>query len=714
MNVGQQDQTDIDEQGLKGASGPDKSRFFNQELSWLQFNLRVLEEALQVDTPLLERVRFLSIFANNLDEFFMVRVSGLRGQLTGGVLESPPDGMTPGQQLMAIRAALNGQLSQLAGCWSHDLMPRLREEGINVLDYSELTSTQVAALREYFAREVFPVLTPLAFDPAHPFPHISNLSLNLAVVIVDTQGREGFARLKVTDGLPRLLPVPGEGSFEASPQPGATDAGGNFVWIEDVVAANLDMLFPGVEVVDAYPFRITRDADFDMKLDGASDLLTNIEELIEMRHWGAVVRLELDGETPDRIRDILMRNLELTPDQVYLTDQHLGFADLVNLCRINRPELKYAAYIPYVPEALATRASIFDAITEAGMLLYHPYDSFTPVVDLLREAAQDPEVLAIKQTLYRVGSYTPIVEALKEARQNGKQVAVLLELQARFDEENNIAWARQLEDEGVHVVYGVLGLKTHAKMSLIVRREPEGLRRYVHLSTGNYNTVTSRIYTDISFLTNDPAICADVGEVFNSLTGISNQDEFRKLLVAPGNMRSGIISRIERESARQEQHGDGYIAMKMNALVDRACIEALYKASQAGVKIDLQVRGMCCLRPGVPGLSETITVTSIVGRFLEHARIYYFRNGGGGNEECLLGSADLMPRNLDRRVETLFPIDSPQLRHRVLHDILEVHFRDTAKARKLLPDGRYERIGPGDADPFNSQEWMLAHWRGGP
>ena len=711
MNASQQTEAAIEAPNLPAPLGEEYSLFFNQELSWLQFNLRVLEEALRDETPLLERVRFLSIFASNLDEFFMVRVSGLRGQLTGGVYESPPDGMTPAQQLMAIREILTGQVAQVASCWARDLMPRLREQRISVLEYRELNLEQTAALREYFAREVFPVLTPLAFDPAHPFPHISNLSLNLAVVIKDKQGREGFARLKVADGLPRLVPVPGQGSFEASPQHGSADVGGNFVWIEDVVEANLDMLFPGVEIVDAYTFRITRDADFDMKDAGASDLLTNIEELIEMRHWGAVVRLELDHETPDRIRDILVRNLDLTPDQVYLSQEHLGFADLAELCRIDRPDLKYTPHIPYVPEVLASRTSIFDVITEAGLVLYHPYDSFMPVVDLIREAANDPQVLAIKQTLYRVGANTPIVDALKEARQNGKQVAVLLELQARFDEENNIAWARQLEDEGVHVVYGVLGLKTHAKMSLVVRREADGLRRYVHLSTGNYNTVTSRIYTDISFLTKDPDICADVGEVFNALTGFSSQDRFRKLLVAPSKLRAEIISRIDREIARHQEHGDGYIAMKMNALVDRACIYALYRASQAGVKIDLQVRGMCCLRPGIDGLSETISVTSIVGRFLEHARIYYFRNGG--QEELLLGSADLMPRNLDRRVETVFPIESPHLRNRILHDILEVHLKDTIQARRLLPDGTYERIRAGSTEALNSQEWMMANWRGG-
>lgn len=664
------------------------------------------------ELPLLERVRFVSIYANNLDEFFMVRVSGLRGQLAGGVLEHPPDGMTPAQQLMAIRETLTDHLRLIADCWAQDLRPRLESEGIHVLTYASLNDAQKTALREYFGREVFPVLTPLAFDPAHPFPHISNLSLNLAVVVNDRRGKEGFARVKVADGLPRLVPVPGEGSFEASVQPGATAVGGNFVWIEDILIANLDMLFPGLEVLAAYPFRITRDADFEMKDDGAADLLANIEELIELRHWGAVVRLELDQTTPDRIRDILMRNLELSPDQVYLSREHLGFANLAELTRIDRPDLKYAPHIPVVPGSIASRSSLFDVIPPTGLLLYHPYDSFVPVVDFIREAANDPQVLAIKQTLYRVGINSPIVDALKEARQNGKQVAVLLEIQARFDEENNIAWARALEEEGVHVVYGVLGLKTHAKMSMVVRREANGLRRYVHMGTGNYNTVTSRLYTDFSFFTADEDIGADVGEVFNALTGFSSQEKFRKLLVAPSSVRKGIIQRIDREAELHRQNGGGYLAFKMNALVDKESIDALYRASQTGVRIDLQVRGMCCLRPGVPDLSETINVTSIVGRFLEHTRLFYFRNGG--DEELYLGSADLMPRNLDRRVETLFPIESPALRQRLLQEVLKVHLRDTSKARRLLPDGRYEHVRPDDGEPpFSSQDWLMTHWEGG-
>jgi polyphosphate kinase len=686
-------------------------QYLNRELSWLRFNQRVLEEALKQETPLIERVRFLAIFANNLDEFFMVRVSGLFGQLSGGVVEAPPDGLTPLQQILALRESLTDDLARAEVCWRNELLPGLIRQKIRLCEYSELNSKQIGALRQYYTREVFPVLTPLAFDPSHPFPHISNLSLNLAVVVNDDKGRENFARVKVPDSLPRLVPIPGEGALGVSDDLSASGAGGNFVWLEDLIAANLDQLFPGLEIVDAYTFRITRDADFDIKDEGTLDLLTNLEELVELRQWGSVIRMELDQRTPDRIRDILTRNLELAPYQVYQSAEHLGLASLMEVTRIDRPELKFPPFVPHVPAAITRKESVFDLISDEGMVLYHPYDSFAPVVELIREAANDPNVLAIKQTLYRVGSNSPIVEALTEARQNGKQVAVLLELQARFDEESNIAWARALENEGVHVVYGVLGLKTHAKMTMVVRREPDGLRRYVHLGTGNYNTVTSRIYTDLSFFTRNPEIVADVADLFNALTGYSRQEAFSKLLVAPGNLRRRILELIDREVERQQNHGDGYIVFKMNSLVDKKCIAALYRASQAGVKIELQVRGMCCLRPGVPGLSETIRVTSIVGRFLEHSRIYYFRNGG--DEEVLAGSADLMERNLDRRVEVLFPIESQRLRERIVREILEVHLRDTKQASLLLPDGTYEDIRPPEGEePFGSQEWLMEHWRG--
>lgn len=685
--------------------------YINREIAWLQFNWRVLEEALDARHPLLERVKFLAIFATNLDEFFMIRVSGLRRQVIGGVLAAPPDGMTPLEQLVAIRQTLQVHLERAAACWRDDLLPKLRQTGIHVLPYSELQPQQRDYLRRYFARDVFPALIPLAFDPAHPFPHISNLSFNLAVIVNDPQRGERFARVKIADNFPALIRVPDAGQINVDEPLNVQDGlATNFAWLEEVVAANLDMLFPGLDIVAVYPFRVTRDADLEIKDDEASDLLTTVEELLDMRHWGSVVRLEIDSDMPERIRDILMRNLHLEPYQVYTIDAPLGMADLMELMRIDRADLKDQPFLPTLPAPLTRRERLFDTIRQQDVLLYHPYDSFMPVVDFIRAAAYDSEVLAIKQTLYRVGANSPVIDALMEARQNDKQVAVLLELKARFDEENNIARARALEQEGVHVIYGVLGLKTHAKMCLVVRREKDGIRCYVHMGTGNYNPVTSRIYTDLSYFTCDAAIGADVADVFNSLTGYSRKASYRKLLVAPVTIRQQIMSRIEREIERHRQHGDGYIALKMNALVDKDCIRALYRASQAGVIVDLQVRGICCLRPGLPGISETITVTSVVGRFLEHVRIYYFRNGG--QDEVFLGSADLMPRNLDRRVEILFPVEPSHWRDTILHDILQIHLRDNVQARRLLADGNYERLQPGpDSLPLNSQEWFLQQWK---
>ncbi len=687
----------------------DPSLYINRELSWLQFNRRVLEEALDERHPLLERVKFLAIFANNLDEFFMIRVSGLRRQLAAEVLETPPDGMTPAEQLMAIRQELIPQLAQHSDCWHNDLVPKLRAAGINVLRYDELKRKQRKLLRRYFEREIFPALTPLAFDPGHPFPHISNLSINLAVVINDPQSGERFARLKVPGVFPRLLGIPSEEKAESYESLGLVeDISTNFVWLEEVIAANLDLLFPGLEIVAAYPFRVTRDADPEIEEDEAADLLLAIEEGVRMRHFGSAVRLEINNAAPERIRNILVSNLGLAPYQVRTVDGPIGMASLMELTKINRPDLKDTPFLPAVPPPLTTEEGIFSVIKRRDVLLYHPYDSFTPVVDFLHEAARDPDVLAIKQTLYRVGPNSPVVAALMKARENGKQVAVLVELKARFDEENNIVWARALERAGVHVVYGLVGLKTHTKLLMVVRREGDGITRYVHMSTGNYNDVTARVYTDIGFFTSDPDIGNDVSDLFNALTGYSLKQEYRKLLVAPGMMRQEILGRIEREIERHQQHGDGYLAFKMNALVDKKCIQALYRASQAGVKVDLQVRGICCLRPGVPGVSENITVTSIVGRFLEHPRIYYFRNGG--EEEILLGSADLMPRNLDRRVEQLFPVEDPNLRESLYQHILQVHLKDNLQARRLLPDGDYERMQPQDGEPeMDSQAWMVEH-----
>jgi polyphosphate kinase len=693
----------------------DPSLYFNRELSWLQFNRRVLEEALDERHPLLERVKFIAIFSSNLDEFFMIRVSGLRRQLAAGTLKTPPDGMTPVEQLAAIRRDLLPDLARQLDTWHYDLLPKLRQAGIEVMDYDELKGKQRKLLRKHFEREIFPALTPLAFDPGHPFPHISNLSMNLAVVINDPLHGERFARLKVPGIFPRLLRIPSEEKADEYERLGLAEVRStNFVWLEQVVAANLDLLFPGLEIVAAYPFRVTRDADQEIEEDEAADLLATIEESVRMRHFGLAVRLEIDNDMPERVRDILVTNLRLAPYQVYTVDGPIGAADLMELTRVERPDLKDKPFQPAVPPALTTEESIFSVIKRRNILLYHPYDSFNPVVDFVREAARDPDVLAIKQTLYRVGPNSPIVAALMKARENGKQVAVLVELKARFDEENNIVWARALERAGVHVVYGLVGLKTHAKICLVIRRERDGITRYVHMATGNYNGVTARIYTDLGYFTSDSTLGAEASRLFNALTGYSHQDDYDKLLVAPGMMRQQILGRIEREIKRHREHGDGYLAFKMNQLVDKACIQALYRASQAGVKVDLQVRGICCLRPGVPGVSENITVTSIVGRFLEHPRIFYFRNGG--EEEILLGSADLMPRNLDRRVEQVFPVEDARLRDALRDQILSVHLKDNVQNRRLLPDGSYERVCPQDGEPeLNSQLWMLEHrgiWHG--
>jgi polyphosphate kinase len=686
--------------------------YINRELSWIQFNRRVLEEAQDHRHPLLERVKFLSIFWSNLDEFMMIRVSGLRRQRTRGALEAPPDRMTPTEQLTAIRQDLTPLLEDAARCWSEDLLPELIRAGICIHRHRDLDPDQKRALEDYFERKVFPVLTPLAFDVGHPFPFVSSLSLNLAVIINDPERGTVFSRLKVPlDVLQRLVRVPGDVFDAKDPEdlPGANLD--HFVFLEDLVASNLNRLYPGVEVVAAYPFRVTRDADFEIEEDEASDLLTAIEESVELRRIGSPVRLEADCSMPAWVREMLTAKFGVPQSLVFTSDGPLGMADIMELTAVDRPDLKDQPFLPSYPPILSREEDIFAAIKKQDILLYHPYDSFTPVINFIKQAANDPDVLAIKQTLYRVGLNSPIVEALMDARMNGKQVAVLVELKARFDEENNIVWARALERAGVHVVYGLVGLKVHAKMCMVVRREAGALVTYTHMGTGNYNAGTARVYTDLGLFTCNPEIGADVTDLFNALTGYSRKSRYRRLIVSHGSMgtmREGIVARIEREIRRQQEFGDGYIALKMNALVDRDCIMALYRASEAGVTVDLQVRGICCLRPGISGVSDTITVTSLVGRFLEHSRIYYFRNGG--DEEVLLGSADLMPRNLDRRVETLFPVIDPEIREAIINDILRVHLRDTAIARRLNCDGTYERVRPAPGEePLNSQDWMLAH-----
>lgn len=679
-------------------------RFINRELSWLAFNYRVLEEALDQRTPLLERVKFIGIFNTNLDEFFMIRVAGIKQQVAEGVTERSPDGLTPNEQLTVIRKEVVRQREILHQCWLEDIVPKLHEQGIHVLDYEELSETQRQTCREYFEREVFPVLTPLAFDPSHPFPHISNLSINLAVAVNDPEEGELFARVKVPAVLPRLVPLgnPCDGPAHIPPERRYC-----FTWLDQVIADNIESLFPGVDVVETYAFRVTRNADMEIQEEEAADLLRTIEQSVRQRRFGAVTRLSFHGTLPQRIRDLLLYNLKLTPDDLYETNGPLGLSDVFALTKLDRPDLKDPPYYPRTPAPLRSRGAsdMFAAIRQQDILLHHPYDSFQPVVDLIQYAAEDPNVLAIKQTLYRVGSNSPIVKALMNAREQDKQVTVLVELKARFDEENNITWARALEGVGVHVVYGLVGLKTHAKLALIVRREHDGLRRYVHLGTGNYNATTARIYTDLGLLTCRPDIGADVSELFNFLTGYSRQSHYRKLFVAPVELRPNLVRLIEREIEHASNGREAHIIMKMNACVDPTMIDHLYTASLSGVKIDLIVRGMCALRPGVPGMSENITVRSIVGRFLEHSRIFSFSNNG--SPEVYVGSADLQQRNLDRRVEAVFPIEDPVLANYVREQLLEAYLRDNTRARELASNGVYTRITP-QGTAVDSQEMFLS------
>jgi len=670
--------------------------YLNRELSWIEFNRRVLEEAKDPRHPLLERVKFLAIFSSNLDEFFMIRVSGLKDQVTAGVTNTPPDGMTPAEQLMAIRERVLPLMQEQRHYFYTEIIPALAAAGIHLLRYEQLTAQERDRLRAYFQAEIMPVLTPLAFDPGRPFPHISNLSLNLAVIVRSPQGTEHFARIKVPNTLPRLIPL---------------EEGRRFVWLEEVIAGNLSFLFPGYEVVEAYTFQVIRDADIEIQEDEAPDLLETIEQGLRQRHFGPVVRLAVDAAMPERLVALLRENLEVGPEDIYPLQPPLGMSSLMSLTSLNRPDLKDPPFVPAVPpqlRGLERAQDIFAAIRQQDILLHHPYDSFAPVLDFVRAAAIDPQVLAIKQTLYRVGQNAPIVQALLEAQRNGKQVAVLVELKARFDEESNIGWARALETEGVHVVYGLVGLKTHSKITLVVRREEGGLRRYLHLATGNYNAVTAGIYTDLGLFTCDPDLGADATELFNTLTGYSTQTYYRSLLVAPVAMRERILAMIEREADHARAGRPARLIFKMNSLVDERLIRALYRASQAGVKIDLIVRGICCLRPGLPGISDNIQVISIVGRFLEHSRIYYFENAG--NPEVYVGSADLMPRNLDRRVETLFPINDPHIRSYIRNTILEVELHNNVRARVLQPDGTYVRRQPRPGEPaIDSQAWLLAH-----
>lgn len=692
--------------------------YFNRELSWLEFNYRVLHEALDSRTPLLERLKFMAIFSNNLDEFFMVRVAGLQQQVEARVNKRTPDGRTPQQQLDEISDRLRPMVTKQHNHFDQTIRPLLQAHGICILDYIDLNQEQRAYLHNYFEKQIFPVLTPLAVDPSHPFPYISNLSLNLAVVVQDRETREEhFARVKVPKALPRFINFPEELQVQVDGQP----ANWTGVTLEQAIAHNLESLFPGMNIQEYHPFRITRNADMSVEEYEADDLLLAIERgLRQRRLGGSIVRMEIQASTSESVRATLTQEMELDENSIYEVDGLLGLGDLMSLMSLPLPKLKDSPWAAVGhPQLRWLREddengfqsgedrddNLFAVLRKQDLLVHHPYQSFSATVQrFITQAAEDPEVLAIKMTLYRTSGDSPIVKALIAAAENGKQVAVLVELKARFDEHNNIRWARKLEKTGVHVVYGLVGLKTHTKTLMVVRREENCIRRYVHIGTGNYNPKTASLYTDLGLLTSREEIAADLTDLFNYLTGYSRQRSYRKLLVAPVNLRDRMVALIQREIEHRRSGFPARIVAKMNALVDPQFIATLYEASQAGVQIDLIVRGICCLRPGVEGISENIRVISIVGRFLEHSRIYYFHNKG--EEEIFIGSADWMPRNLDRRVEAVTPVENPEI-VKDLQEILGIMLADNRQAWELQPDGQYQQRHPDANCPEQSCHVIL-------
>lgn len=682
----------------------DPSLYLNRELGWLSFNQRVLDQANDPAHPLLERVKFLAIVGDNLDEFYMVRVATLLKKFRAGVDGTSPDGLNTEQQLRAIGQRAAQMLDDVATCWQELLRPLLESEAIRFLEPADYTPEVKAFLAGYFKTHIWPVLTPLAFDPGHPFPYISNLSHSFAVVVRHS-GRTKFARVKVPDKLPRFIAIP-----ERKSQRGAVDRPTQtYAFIEDVIRQNIQELFPGTQVKSAHLFRIVRDTDMVIQEDEADDLLESVDRSLRQLRYGALSLLQVEASMPRRVLDILVENFEVEEDVVLRTSDRLGFADFMELLGLHRPALKDAPFVPRHLWAGHDTEAIFDEIRYQDYLIHSPFDSFASVESFLGAAVKDPHVVAIKMTLYRIGQDSPLVDMLIEAAEAGKQVAVLVELKARFDERNNIIWANRLEQAGIHVVYGLVNLKTHCKLCLVVRQEPDGIRRYAHIGTGNYNAATSKVYTDLGYFTSEAGILDDVSEVFNYLTGYSNKRAYTDLLVAPVSLRSGVRALIEREVEHAKAGRPARLIFKNNAITDPGMIRCLYAASQAGVPIDLITRGVCCLRPGVPGVSATISVRSIVGRFLEHSRIYYFENGG--SPEVYIGSADLMERNLDRRVEVLCPIRDPDLGHHLRHVVLDALLRDTDRASSLQSDGEYVRVRPEDGKaPVNSQNVLLEHY----
>jgi len=669
----------------------DPSLYTNRELSWLEFNQRVLDQATGSYHPLLERVKFLSIVGSNLDEFFMVRVATLRKRQRAGLEQVSPDGLTVSQQLAAIRERAALMLKDQAACWHDHLRPALAQAGIQFLDIDGYTDKTRDHLRRYFKSNIYPLLTPLAFDPGHPFPFISNRSQNFAVVVRHNR-RTKFARVKIPGGLPRFVPVP------------STTEAASFAFLEDVIRLNLSELFPDVEVVDAHLFRVIRDTDIDVQDDGADDLLESVDRSLRQQRLGPPALLQVEASMPRRVLKILVENFEIEDDIVVRSTDRLGFADWLALHRQPFPSLKDDLFAPRTLwDASHHESTVFDEIREQDRLVHHPFDSFAAVETFVRQAVGDPHVVAIKMTLYRIDRDSPLIDLLIEAADSGKQVAVLVELKARFDERNNIRWATRLEAAGVHVVYGVENLKTHCKLCLVVRNESDGVRRYAHIGTGNYNRHTSQVYTDFGLFTADPEMLDDISDLFNYLTGYSKRKEYRQLLVAPVSLRASFLALLEREADHARKGLPAHVIVKNNAVTDPGVIRALYRAAQAGVAIDLIVRGVCCLKPGVSGVSERIRVRSVLGRFLEHSRVYWFANAGA--DVVYLGSADLMERNLDRRVEALCKVNDAAIARHIRQVVLQAYLDDTERAYELTTRG-YQPVASADRPPLNAQRHL--------
>ncbi len=676
------------------AKNTNKSEFFiNRELSWLEFNKRVLEEAQDTSNPLFERLKFLSIVSSNLDEFFMIRVGSLRDQINAGFNKSDSSGMTPVEQVAEIYKRVSAMVQEQYNCLNYSVQPALKNEGFGFIDGSSLSPVQLNTLNEFFVNKIYPVLTTMAVDESRPFPLILNKSLNLAVLLKGVDIDEHmFATVQVPSVLPRFIEV------------SSSDTGRNYIFLEEVIKMNISMLFKGYKIIAVAAYRITRNADLSLNEDEADDLLLEIEKSIKMRKWGAAIRLEVESHCDDSIVSILKDALELDPHSIFYIK---GPLDLTYLTRFisqhQRPALRDKVFNRITPPAFATHPDVFSAIRDKDILVHHPYEDFESVIEFINQAADDPDVLAIKLTLYRVSSNSPIIKALFKAIENGKQVTVLFEIKARFDEENNIQWAKKLEEVGCHITYGLIGLKTHCKIALVVRKEAGGIIRYVHMSTGNYNEITAKLYTDLGLFTCDKNVGSDASALFNQLTGYSDPPNWYMFNTAPLGLRKKITELIKNEIKLSSPDKPGRIIIKINSLVDSEIIKLLYKASGSGVKVDLIVRGICCLRPGIKGISENIRVTSIVDRYLEHSRIFYFYNEG--REDIFLSSADLMERNLDRRVELMFPVHDADLKNR-LKSILDVYLRDNVKARELKADGRYVRINRRGKKAFHSQTYF--------